>query len=519
MRLNRLACIEVGGLEKQIRKPFRWENDGDFIEDVIDAVERSCGNIGRDTFVGVGADSLTFGSGYEDVNIQGIGNDWDEKRFRFVMDVELTAMSKYSKVGTRAIVQGYTEHADATHRGRLDPKMRMYINNICTVQDIQDGARGTTTRVIDISQTLLGDIQAGNVEILIRPSDIFSTIDCIEDSLDEDMSEMVDTRSTFHRGVQLSKRSTSMASNYLKDLVEADLSASDNLVSHDPNLINDTRDSLAREVAGGSIQSYRSNAFLKALQSNNRNFKGNNWFTIRDVADLLDVTVNHIDDMIDVYQPDIDLESDVWTGGSAEVKASFEICHSIPIIMADCYIDSIELTSDNLDSRNGEPCTGIQDLTSMLGENVRDRRHINKFIDRFNREVFRRISNNGQQLVDLEISSEICGLTTIKISIDDEHSYRYVFASFADGMLSPNVTNDSEVSLDLANGYIDLRREIDEVVQRTQPEISLSTDVRGAKRNRDRGSRGRVDRPRNNLSLLDDDLLGGKFELKGMDEL
>ena len=522
MNFLNLKLIEVGGLEDQSRRVFEWQRSGNFVNDIVDVVERTNGRLTLDSFVGIASEALTISTDVEDVYVPGIGKgrDWEERRFRFFLEMELEPMTRYNKKRTRALIQGYTDHSDLSHGEKVDPRMKMYINNVTTVQDFDNGARGTVTRVVDVSQTLLGDMSKGE-DFLLRPSDVFARIENKEDAIADEMEldSVVDTRSSFHTGTQLNDRRSNSSSNYLHKLVSSDLDAAANIDTRDMGIINDTRDTLAYETSGGNIQTVRSNKFLRALADNNRNFKFSNYFTYQDLAEFAG-GMRGLDRDTDIVLPDGfgEFESERWDGASAEVKAAAQVCHLIPIIMIDCFMDTISFTIDNTDCRGDQSDMIIEDMTSMLGANVQGREHIRAFETRIKREVFAQISNNGHMCVDIEVDSEMCGVTIINISIDGDSTDRYVFPSFADGLLSPVVTNDIDNADDMAEGYIEVRKHVDEVVGR-QRDISLSTDVSGAVRDRDRRS-NRSERSRSNHALLDDDILGGgNFKLSHLDDL
>ncbi len=522
MNFISLKLIEVGGLEKQSRRVFEWQRSGSFVNDIVDVVERSNGRLSIDSFVGVASEALSISSDVEEVYVPGIGSgrDWEERRFRFFLEMEIEPMTRYNSKRTRALIQGYTDHSELSHRDTVDPNMKMYINNVTTVQDIDNGARGITTRVIDVSQTLLGDMTRGE-DFLLRPSDVFARIENKEDAIGDEMEldVMVDTRSSFHSGTQLNDRRSNASSTYLHKLVTADLDAAANIDTRDTGIIQDNRDTLAFETAGGNIQTVRSNKFLRALADRDRNFKFSNRFSYSDLAEFAGGN-RMLDRNTEVIIPDGfgEFESEGWGGATAEVKAAAQVCHLIPIIMIDCFMDSVDFTISNKNSRGDDSELAIADLTSMLGENVRDRNLVRAFETRVKREVFSQITNNGHMCVTMDVTSEMCGITIIEISIDGDPYERYVFPSFADGLLSPVVTNDGENAEDMADGYMEVRREVDAVLGR-QRDISLSTDVHSAVRERDRRS-SRSERRRSNDSLLDDDILGGgNFKLSNLDDL
>lgn len=507
MRVLKLTLIEVKSLQEQGRRSFEWQPDGNFVNDVTEIVLSNKLRPSMDSFLPISSEALSISSSVDDVTVPGILNDWDEARFRFILEVEIEAISRHTSRGIRAIVRGYTDHADLTHNDLVDPDTKMYINSVVTVQDINNGPRGMLTRTIDSSQTVLADFRDNS--FMIRPSDVFARIENERElsSEDIDLDELVDTRSSFHGGVMINKRQHNTSSNYIHTLVTSDIEAKRNLDTRATSLIDDNLDTLAYETAGGTANTYRSNRFLRALADDkNIDYRRKNYFTYADLEEFNDDGAAALDHVTVVYHPeDYGIyESESLFGASAEVKSAAQICHAIPAIMDDCNFDTIVFEMTNESPRRRGTHFALIDCTSTLGEHYQPTSEIHAFETRFKREVFELITNHDHMAVTIEVDAEIAGVIMVTINIDGPDVVKFTFAAFADALISPNVSNNSRSADGLANGYLSIRQNIQEVMDRHQ-KIDLSTDILSASRSRH--GRESVSKPRSNQSLLDDSIL------------
>lgn len=516
MRFLSGKFFEIGDLPEQARNAFGWNVDGGLLNDIGDILDRNDGHINRSSFASVASDALTLRSDSETVYIPGINSrsDWRDRRFYFTVEVEIESPSRYDPSSVIASVEGYTDRTDLSYGDHLDPHMRMYINSVTTIKVEDNGARGINKYVIDSSQTLLGDLRRGS-ETLIRPSDIFVTLDTINDPLvdTDDLDDVIDSRNTFTLGGQLNQRTNNSSAGFLESLINADISAADDLLTRDGQY-SDTRDTIASETAGGASCSYRANRFLRAMLESDIAVSSSNFFTFRDLADFCNDNVDSIDRACEIQSLTsfIDTESEDLHSGTPDAMAAKEVCHMIPLLMWECRINSVELVADNRRSYDRSADMAISNLTSMLGVRDHPRALINSFHNRFKSEIFNKISNRGYNTVKIEVESYMGGLTIVKIWFESESMYRYVFTGFADALLAPIVTSRSEVSLDLAEGYNDIRKTIDDVTGRRSSTIDISTSVSDARRDRDSDRSGRRRDERSGRSRSLDHLIDGELD-------
>lgn len=511
MEITKVSLVEVGDMEETYRRPYQWSADGDLINDIVDTVERGNGRLAPSLFVDVAGRALTVSNEVEEAILPGMEgrNAWRKSRFRFIIEVLLEGESRHNSVTQRAIVSGYTDRAEISMSNHIDPDTRFHINSVVTLQDIRERGGRKRTMVIDSSQTILGRYgdHEDDTDFLIRPSDLFSTIEVKNDPL-SDGNETVDTNTTCHLGTQLTKRGENTSSRYLSTLINTDVEAkaqlnSEHMLNHD-----ETRDVIATDMLSDNI--LRNNKFLKALSSYHRKFHKENFITYDDIAHFSHRGMASLDENTDVVlmrNNNISYESEHWSGATADTVAAYQICHAIPVIMIDCLFSSIRFTISNVNSRLDDgPEFHLDEATSFAGKDFYDRSVIRAFQSRIIREVFKPISNNGHMLVDLEVESDVGGVTRVFITIGDSGEIPYVFPTFADAMLSPVVTNDKNVGSELADTFIDIRKEVDLAVDRfngvdTTTSFQSALDTR-SRNNRERSLSGLLDSSGGGLDLL-----------------
>lgn len=521
MLLTKLTLIEVGDLEEQYRRPFKFSTDGDVLNSIESLVLSSGGNLSNDLFISTAADALRLSSDSEDVGIAGnVGRRaWREKRYRFIAEVELESFSARRRTASRAVVIGYTDRVDLSHNQLVADDLQMYVNSVVVIRDIElTDRRGNPyikSKLVDSQQALLGDIDfdRGNVDYMMRPFDLFNTVDTHRDTGRAD--DHIDYRCLFQHGVQLNSRNSNDSNRYLSRVVTADRQGLGNLETYADVIMESSRETEAADILRPS--QLDSNLFLKAIASRS-DYADNNYFDYQDLATFTPRgTMDDLDDVTKIVPMASNLlsyESEEWHGASPETMAAIQVCHAIPIIMLDCLFSYVAFTVSNRHSADNRVEFLIDDMTSYAGEGFDDRQVFNTFESRAIREVFNVISANGYFDVRLEVSSEVGGMTRIELQIDDGPSTPYVFPSFADAMISPVITRDKNILDDNAENYIKLRDVVDDAINncgRIDTTSRLRNGrVESAERNRPRNTGIDlldIDRPRRDTrSNSDDDL-------------
>lgn len=518
MYVNSLKLIEMRGSPEPVRRNFAWATDGDFVNH-IEAMARETQCSFNSVLLDKSNEIIGFAADkHEEVNPY-LLEDWDEKRFLFVMDIQLEEATKFSSVEKRAIIQGYTDRAETVRSGGnvlVEPETTFVINSITTVKDVFKNGK-TQSYVIDLDQTILGEIgnafSDDNGDMLIRSSDMFAYLDLQEDELlqaeVDDSTKYIDERTSFLSGARISKRAESTASTWLSNIINNDIRAN-SLRGDDEELDYSNRNDIAWSSSdGASYLDLSKNTFLRALRhymsdSNNPNFEGIS-FDYEDIARLcgMNITgVHSLDSVTDITEIDeMYWETEDWGSANAEELAAQKICHIIPHIVFSKQCDSISFVADNTRGMTMEPNIFIEDLFSYLGDSVRNHSVIRAVTDMIRTQVFEPISMNNELLVRMEVDCTVSAMTTVHIQIEDGEMVPYTFPSFADASAAPTVTRDTDIITDLVEGYSNVRSVVDSVNE----SISLDTSMDNARKARSRRNRKPINNKRDLSSLIDED--------------
>lgn len=487
MIVDDITLIEVGDMEEQFRKPYNVSADGEILKTIESLIVENGGSISNDLFISAASSAFRLSSESEEVGIAGQRGQraWRERRYRFIANVTLENYTRERHVASRAIVIGYTDRVDLSHNNTVADDLRLYVNTVAVVRDIQVNDNGrirVKSKLVSSQQTLLGDLDLnrGNVDYLMRPFDIFNTIDTHKE-VGRD-GDHIDLRSTFQYGVVLNGRHANDSNRYLSSVVQADRQGLTNVETYSNDIMEQSRDTEAADIVRPTR--LQSNLFLKAIASRS-DYAENNYFEYQDLAELTEgrslKALDAVTRIAPMVRNTFSYESEQWYGASPETMAAIQICHAVPIIMLDCLFSYVDLTISNTHDRSNRTEILVHDMSSYIGDSFDDRRILEAFEGRIEREVFNPISSNGYFDVSLDITSEVGGLTRIMMSIDGGPETPYVFPTFADAMLTPMITRDKSVLDDNAEGYVKLRRIVDDTVGGSGQTIDTSSRFRNGR--------------------------------------
>lgn len=467
MYVTKLTFVEIADLEDQYRRPYELSLDGQ----TLHRLEQSIREEGGSARPALLADVLGQGLEMSSTDIEHValdGSGWRHARYRYVMEVQVEAVGRYSS-GHRVIVCGYTDRCDKS-ANYMAPDLRMYVNSIVGIRDVErKDNRGNAyiqSTVIDNYQVLLGEFsgfqhnRGGENEYMMRPSDVFGTIEKIRE-LGDDGEFKADTRNMFINGVATNRRRNNQRARYMSTLIESDRSGQAEMETY----YDDITGGASRNVAASDVATeprFIMNRFMEQL-TQRCNVIQDRWFEYKDLidftgrrnmSDLDDVT--HFADRCD---NDLSVESQSWRGANVETTIACTLCQEVPAIMVDCLLSTVTFTCSNMHSPDGSVEFLASDWAMFVAGDFK-MAVIDAFKSRFITEVFNMISRNNVMGVDLDVTADVGGLTTIEISVDGKPWERFAFPSFCDSMISPTVTRDMYRVDDLAKKYELVRKEV-----------------------------------------------------------
>lgn len=468
MYLTKITLIEVSDLADMVRHPFQANiNNSHF--DGLNQIYEETGAISKDDISDVlGSAILPSATDIERVDV---ANGWAAARYRAIVEVVITEPISGVQVGTRCILLGYTDRVDITFNNAIAEDTLLYINTVLTIRDdevYRNGMTAIESKVISNNQLLSGIYSPANrgSEFVTRPQDVFTAINYLEE-LDVDGDLTSDARIQFSKGAKQSRRLNNIGSSYLHTLVDCDRNGALDAACYgnDCSVFSSGRNMRALNISKEQIIS--KNAVLSTL------------FNVAETGDTKSVTygdlsvltehndVNEVDDLTKVLSRsngNYDYHAEELDGAFEETIIAVIIANAAPAILAEFALATITFTCSNADSYNGDNNYEILDSTTFV-TGLEDCSQLEDgFINRFQTEVYKHISKENQLIVSLEVECEISGVTRVRVAIGSHSDFQeYVLPTFADSNLVPVITQDVANVEHMANSYMNLRRNIDDI--------------------------------------------------------
>lgn len=405
-----------------------------------------------------------------------IKNGWQQERVRLIIEAQYISPAGYQKT---FLIQGYSDHPGFTQSGYIDPSMLIYMNNVLVMQDASyvDPATGIPVRrMIDSSQMLYkvptydytgfqypNQGQMHNQMQTLLPSEIVQHIGVLH--MTQQVGHVADFRTSFNESPMVkSNRENALASRYLSRTVNAlanglknsaeghnallDVSnTASTLVADSPiamdNFINTIEerspfkeqgfitwgDLVAIFPAIDSVTTIIDRSFQQQLLSHNNN------------AALGAVTSMAVDS---AYRDVNNLES--WTSASRETVVATTLSHSVPAIMMECFLATLQFSVTNQNITGQPQFTILQDPTTgrPMYDTFIDGMDMTRFLQRFHmtvvNEIMANISYGNQHSYVIFMNVNILGDTYIKLSLNGGPFMEYIMPSFCDALIAPVVT-------------------------------------------------------------------------------
>lgn len=408
-----------------------------------------------------------------------IDNSWNEKRARFLMHVIVTFQTGGV---THYNISGYTNYLGVGNNGAFAPDMTFYVNSINMAKETYVQTSTGTANIMnsiesthvhaDHNWTSNGAISQPGQKKLIRPMDLYNTVNLNHVMTDLASTGAFDTRNTIRNTATLSHRQNSLPSNYVAKVFEARLQANHSTAgSGDTETINTAAAGIINEPQGFG------NPFLKTLAGVKGNNTIGNEFTIRDLLDI-DPNVAHVMSYVPVsggnrQAHQAGFTSD-WNGSDAVTIAASTLAHAVPAIMMSVGLNKLSFSTTN--STIGGVVITI--ITGARGFGNGDNDHACEiFKQRFEIEVLRDISINGQRTFAVEMITDLLGETWIKISLDNSGIYDYVAPSFCDALFTPTITQNQSLVTSISDDFNQIVESIQASVNGNQTIIFPTNNI------------------------------------------
>lgn len=386
-----------------------------------------------------------------------IPNGWDTKRFRFVLQIEVT---HHGFSGSELLFyQGYTDYNGVSNRS-IDPNMTFFINSFMKVNRSRDfsgmNPNGYIDTITETAQVINGrSYSDGHSPVFgLRPEDLFIGVQSayMQGAL-QDAGEVrvIETRTDRSHDVFRSKRASAIPSNFLGQAINTYRNAS---ALADFGQGNDGV--LERAAQMSHEPSPYENPFIRAI-SDVRGASNVTYFTMNDLAQL-DPAAASKTDYIPVkealsmsYAPDQHLsyagESADWSRPTLNTQIATIVSNAVSGLMIENMLVSLGF---HCSSYGGMPVTTPLGFIGMTTADMR--RYISNFIIRFESEILPDLTQNGFIPIDLTVHADLYGETRIYLSVDGSPIEMFVVPTFCDSLMTPVVTTSDSGYHGLVNG-------------------------------------------------------------------
>jgi hypothetical protein len=409
-----------------------------------------------------------------------IDHGWGEQRLRFMMSIMFEG--RLSK--TEQIVTGYTDRADLSYTGEMDPNTQFFINNVITLRHVENRTAngiGTSATVSDNFQVLRGTDPA---QVTLRPSDVVRTqhSSLVMEGLNElggnrsnrnvfdndDESDVVyhDARNTFNPSetTRLSRRKNNLNANYMSSILKAYRTAQS---VEDEYL---TEDTIFEKTQGILTEPYSFDNPLLKMLTDNTGFSQNTAFTLKEIRELCP----HVDKVMVLSRasttaqliPNQRGQTEGWAGSDNTTMIANIMASTIPAIALDHLITKIWFTATNETMHNEvvvELNHSQQNPPATFTSGIDISRQIQAFVHRIKHYVMRDVTHNNMVGVSVSVRYEALGDTFITVSCNGESPVDYVIPTFCDSLFSPVMSSDStdlyslsgdfQTLMDYSHGY------------------------------------------------------------------
>lgn len=501
IEVKRLVLREMGEFNEQYARPYTPEGSG-FSESDIDSLVESTESgtdITASSLAGVAGRFITptadIARNLDDYSVD-IPNGWNERRFAYLMEA---IVSQDSNSSQHVLIMGYTDHADITASEQIAPDMRFYINSTINLNSIlsfdpsSKRARSRWhTRMANNDQVLISPIDTGYSgvrnrrsleKITMRPEDIFRRQSTSSIMSDMDHDGIIDKRHGFTEGaLKLSRRGNSIANEYLANSIRAHHSSrntADNFEDdYDTITINSARKSVRENMVSD-------NPLFDHL-TDRTGLLEEGFVTYGELEDSFGDYIDNVTSIMlaDPHQIASLDGSSYFDTATAEGMAAYIIANTLPKLLMECKYSGCEvnITNDTIDGRPDVRCVRINPFTD--GESIDHT--LSNFKQRLIIELFDDVSFRNRKVVSLKIDSQIWSETIVEISIDHDHTERYVFPTFSDALIAPVVGTDVMQLDQIGETIIDLSDRINDYSgsgsRRQEKKVEIYTGVETRKR-------------------------------------
>lgn len=446
--VDRLMIREIGTYNPQYLRSYNMDSSEGRADRLLERIERSS-VIDGNMLAGISGDVISQ-SAAPTGEIK-IVNGWDHRRFAWIMEV---VQINTTGSETVTLLQGYTDRADYSLQGNLNPNTEFVINSFITLNRTRNHRTGETHDVVTEAANVVNGkfvtTYSDRDELLsMRPEDLIQGIESshLREAYSQYGGGKFDDRriAPVGSGSILSRRRNSMPSTYLANTLDSYRNSSSlgDFGIRERDLLGHTINSLLEPTAGDLD-------FLRALAEVQR-IPGTTSFRLSDLEDidrdlrspLISKDRIKLIELTAAERGGLHRTNDTESFEAAKVPqwAATVFANSVSSIMMDLYIVRLEVQATN-SSRGGRVEIRVTQARSLMNIDLTEQVAMLK--RRMEFEVLKDISNGNRETYYITASLDLFGETRLKIDIADSGEIPFCVPSFGDSVMIPSMTGSRE---------------------------------------------------------------------------
>lgn len=471
----------TGTYETQYRRGFDFNLNGELVNRLETAIERNNGKLLPENFVSPTSQFLSPSNTTE--NPVDIVNGWDTPRLRFWLKICVTDQFGGKKFYN---YQGYSEFADLSFGGNIDPNLRFFINNTGQANVSQQERVGNNGfAILDERVTVAGSRQilhdngyqkrggiAGEGKNYgLTPENVFSNMNNLEmvEVMEDNMNTMLyDTSTYVTQAPTRVDRAHLLMPIYSADILNTYVGTRQSVDQYRNDDDDGSFYSACAERCRNLLDDSQNDVFMEFLQRRNNQHMGfsagglGNSFTFNDLRAFdpgADQVTRPIDGQLDGQRG----TSANWNGTDHVAVCASTLAYSVPSLMSRFGLSVVSFSATNMATHQRDHVVKFEGLFGLVSNNVGLAERMG-FESMLINTVLTQLSFGHGMGYSFSVTCDMSGETILTILIEGDREHVFVAPTFCDALYSPLVTSHQNLLNTASYGFNELGLALTSVV-------------------------------------------------------
>lgn len=437
LRVVKFIIQRAGTYNNQYRRPYSSHVDANTRNRLLSAIENKA-QITAPLIARIANDVIMPDATPEQT--VGIAHGWETPRLRFLLELQMEDHMGSIKT---TYISGYTEFADVSHGGLVNPAMPFFVNNIATLKHTQvttPVGRQTHMSLIDSSQVLTNTAYQGalgnSTVYSMRPENVIGNMEVQELSGDGEEMIIDTTAHLSTRGV-LNRRSNNITPSYIASTLDSYLQAARGVDTSNTTEIYQSATNAIRSL------DINENEFISAIMTNRRRMGRmlpDNFFTLDELLKI-DSNAQQVMNVVTFGGNNMHVagSTQAWHGSDGVTLFATALAQALPGYMSSLCINRLHFRATNM-TLDGSIQTTIATIRGYNAADLSTEAQAITF--RLNNELLMSLSYGNTVPFSLDVNCDFLGETWIEVALAGEPLTPFVFPTFCDSLMAPIVTNN-----------------------------------------------------------------------------